>query len=130
MAKISRTKFRKAVEGSEGILTSVAERMQVSRQSLYAWLEKNPGERKFLVQETENVLDIAESKLFSAVENGENWAIKYLLSTKGKVRGYSDKIKIEDSSEGSSYWTPEEKEKEIARLLGKKISDTYKECYG
>lgn len=40
-------------------------------------------------------LDIAEVALTLAVLNGEPWAIKFMLSTQGKARGYieSDTVK-------------------------------------
>lgn len=119
MSKISKTKFRKAVNGSEGILTKIASRMGVSRQSLYVWLDKNKDEKKLIHQESEKISDLAESKLFEKIKNGEAWAIKYFLSTKGKKRGYHDKIEEKDNQENKPFWTPEERQEEIKRLLGR-----------
>ena len=38
--------------------------------------------------EKEGVLDAAESALAVAIRNNEPWAIKFILATKGKERGY------------------------------------------
>ena len=94
MAKINKTKFKKAVEGSGGILTSIAERIGVSRKSLYEWLAKNPEMLKFKQDEEEKILDLGEASLFSQLKNQEKWAVKYLLSTKGKTRGYVEKQEV------------------------------------
>jgi hypothetical protein len=45
----------------------------------------------YIYQEREEIIDIAESKLISKLNDGEVWAIKYVLGSHiiGKSRGYS-----------------------------------------
>lgn len=44
---------------------------------------------------SETVLDFGEGRLFEAVDKREPWAIAFLLKTKGKQRGYTEKTIIE-----------------------------------
>ncbi len=39
----------------------------------------------------DQLLDVAESKLYDEVKDGRPWAIKYALSTKGRSRGYVER---------------------------------------
>lgn len=41
------------------------------------------------------LLDYAESELLRAVQEGKAWAIRYALSTQGRVRGYDDRSKVD-----------------------------------
>ena len=81
----------KAIEGSSGLIFTIAQRLKVSRQTVNNYLKKYPELNKELKEEKNNVLDFAESKLLKAVENGEAWAIKFLLLNQGQSRGYGDK---------------------------------------
>lgn len=50
-----------------------------------------------------NRLDLAEFALTLAVVNGESWAIKYMLSTQGKSRGYSETLQIENVTKAPKW---------------------------
>jgi hypothetical protein len=89
--KIKTSAFLKHVKDSGGILLIVAKHLGVERQSLYLWLNKNPTFWQYVQQERQKITDIAESKLISKLNDGEVWAIKYVLGSHviGKSRGYS-----------------------------------------
>lgn len=91
MGRITAPRVLKAMEGSGGIIAVIAKKLSVTRQSLWTWFENNPEFKKALKQQEENVLDLAENKLIAAVDKGESWAIKYMLSCRGKHRGYQEK---------------------------------------
>jgi hypothetical protein len=44
-------------------------------------------------------LDIAEVALTLAILNGEPWAIKFMLSTQGKARGYIESTTIKGDTD-------------------------------
>jgi len=91
-------KFNKAIDGSAGIITTIAKRMQVSRYRLSVWLnsDKCPQEVKnSLKQEKEKLLDLAESKLIKKINEEDYASLKWFLATQGKSRGYSEKQIIE-----------------------------------
>jgi transposase len=99
--RISAKRFRIAVENTGGILTAIAKKLIVSRQTLYDWLaiEENKWANDLIHHEREKIIDIAESSLFSQTQEKQPWATKYVLSTLGKNRGYVEKQEIEHSSD-------------------------------
>jgi len=101
MVKITKKKFKDAVIDSGGIITTIANRISVTRKALYEWLVKNPEMRELIEHETEKILDMAEMSLFSQIKDKDLGATKYILSTKGKTRGYIEQkeIKTEHSGE-------------------------------
>ena len=102
MVKISKKKFKNALEDSGGVITTIANRMNVTRKAVYDWLKKHPEMREFKDQEEEKILDMAEISLFSQVREKDFGATKYILSTKGKNRGYIEKTEqaVEHKGEG------------------------------
>lgn len=98
-AKINKTKFKKAVNGTGGILSQIAIKLDVSRKTLYEYIRKegNAWTADILKHERERIVDMGEGALFKKVKEEDPWAVKYLLSTVGKSRGYTEKQEIEHS---------------------------------
>jgi len=88
---ITKSKFKKAVDGTGGIMLSIAKNLGVSRTAVYDFCNKYPAMMDLRYQEEEKILDIAENGLFTKAKEKEMWAVKYLLATKGKRRGYIEK---------------------------------------
>ena len=88
MAKLNIPKVKKAIESSYGVLIVIANKWDVSRIALYNFLNKHPKLRDLIESEKERILDVAENQLFLNVAKGDQKAIKFLLSTKGKKRDY------------------------------------------
>jgi len=78
-----------------GIVTTACEKCGIARQTHYDWMNKDP-EYKQAVDDIDNiVIDFAESKLYELVKNAEPSAVYFLLKTRGKKRGYSERTEIE-----------------------------------
>ncbi|RLI67501.1 hypothetical protein DRO91_10145 [Candidatus Heimdallarchaeota archaeon] len=99
MVKITPQKFKKALFDSGGIKTTIARKLGVTRKAVYDYLERNPKLKILLKHEEEKILDMAEVSLFAQVKNKDFPATKYILSTKGKDRGYTEKQEIEHSGQ-------------------------------
>ena len=97
MVKINKKKFREALLDSGGVKTTIANRLNVTRKAVYDYIKRNPKLKKELIQEEEKILDMAEVSLFSQVKNKDFGATKYILSTKGKRRGYIERQEIEQT---------------------------------
>ena len=97
MAKINKTKFKKAMEGSGGILANIARKLNVTRQAVSQFVQKHEDIRDLLAQEDENINDLAEAKLVTKLNEGDMTAIKFRLTTKGKNRGYVERQEIQNS---------------------------------
>ena len=100
MVKITKQRFKQALNGTGGIMLSIANNMGVTREGVYKWIKKHPDMQELRLQEEEKIIDIAENSLFTQAKDKEQWATKYLLSTKGKRRGYTEKQEVEHSGQG------------------------------
>ena len=93
MKRVRRTEktVTKAILESRGLVSTAAQSLGVSRGTLYADLNKYPKAQEALDGAREYTLDKAESRLFDAMERGEAWAIRMVLMTLGRSRGYVEK---------------------------------------
>lgn len=87
----SARRFIEAIPGSAGIIAVIAKRVGCEWHTAKKYIERLPSVKRAYEDECENTLDLGEAKLIEAVRNGEPWAVKYLLSTKGRKRGYVER---------------------------------------
>lgn len=81
-----------ALEKSLGIVTSACKSVGISRETHYAWMREDE-EYKAAVESIGDVaLDFAESQLHKQIKEGSTAATIFLLKTKGKKRGYIERI--------------------------------------
>lgn len=84
----------KAIEGSRGFVSKVADRLGCSRLHVYRLLDKYPTARDALKNEKEAVKDFAESKLYEQISAGNMTAIIFYLKTQAKDRGYIERQEV------------------------------------
>lgn len=94
MPRYSKRAIKKAIEGSNGLITVVADRLGCQRSTIYRRLAKDDELRRILDDETETVLDITENKLFEQIMSGNITAIIFMLKTRGRERGYGDRLNL------------------------------------
>lgn len=94
MTKLSLPRIKECIPGTSGVLSELARRLGVSRQTVYTWINDYPEVSEAIEQERQIVLDLAESAIYRAVEGGDLSAAKYLLSTRGKDRGFSTRQEV------------------------------------
>lgn len=81
-----------ALEDHLGVVTNAARDAGIDRKTHYRWYESDP-EYKEAVDDLQNVvLDFSEAKLFNRIEKEDTTAIIFHLKTKGKKRGYIEKV--------------------------------------
>lgn len=73
-------------------LTATAKALAMSRMQLYNWRAKNRKLDEAMRQCEESMLDNTESELFKQIKDGNITAIIFFLKTKGKNRGYYEKV--------------------------------------
>ncbi len=86
-----------AIKGSAGIISSIAKRLELSWHATEDRIKKYPSTVKAFQDEREAIIDLAESTLFSAIKQGDTGSAKWLLSTIGRKRGFTEKQEIEIS---------------------------------
>lgn len=87
-----------AIKNSNGILSAVAYKLDVARQTLYNYLGRHPEAKACLEDERENFDDYAEKKLFELIKNGDPQTIRFYAETRLRNRGYSRKVESEINS--------------------------------
>jgi hypothetical protein len=93
----SLAELKRAIRASAGFVTQAAKKAGMSYKALYERIQKSP-ELKLLLEETlEEKLDFAEGHLMQLVGTGELGAICFFLKTKGKKRGFVERVEQEHS---------------------------------
>ena len=83
-----------------GNQAAVARAFGVDRSRITQYMEQHPELRAVKQEAEEAILDHAESALYRAVLQGELAAVKWLLATKGKGRGYVERQEVTGSDGG------------------------------
>ncbi|MBD5585832.1 MAG: hypothetical protein HDQ88_12180 [Clostridia bacterium] len=86
------SKIIMAYEKKAGNLSATASALGVSRQTLYDWRKEFPELKSKMEDIEESLLDFTESKLLEAIQDGNLTAIIFHLKTKGKERGYVERV--------------------------------------
>jgi hypothetical protein len=76
---------------TKGMVFIAAEKLGCSHQTIYNYVKKHPMVRRAKEKQDGIVVDAAELHLYKAIQEGEQWAIQFILKTKGKSRGYFEK---------------------------------------
>lgn len=84
-----------AIKKARGIKAVVARSLGCDRSTVNNYIERYPTVKRAYEEQREVIIDIAEGQLIKKVDSGEWDAVKYVLSTLGKDRGYGDTIKHE-----------------------------------
>ena len=95
MSEITATQAIEAAKGSRGFITTIANRLGVSRQTVYNLMRKYTTFGQAVSDERETLKDFAEGKLLKQIEAENMTAIIFYLKTQAKDRGYIEKIEIE-----------------------------------
>lgn len=88
-----------AVQHTRGMLTLAAERLGCSDETIYNYARRYPSIAEAIKRERERTTDLAELRLYNAINDGEAWAIQFYLKTQGRTRGYVERqdIRVEIS---------------------------------
>lgn len=90
----------KAIEGSYGIVGTVAARLHVSWHTVDEAIKRFPECQRAMQDEEENMLDFTQGKAIERIKDGDGTMIRFMLATKGKKRGFSYEDKLEDDDAG------------------------------
>lgn len=87
----------RALRESKGFVEVAARALGVTGGTVRRAIAKWPRLAAVVAEEREARLDVAELALYAAVQRGQSWAVKFLLKTQGKTRGYVERQEIEHS---------------------------------
>jgi hypothetical protein len=86
-----------ALEASLGIVTPACKIAGVDRATHYRWMQKDKNYKKQVESIADIAIDFAESKLHKKIKEEDTTSIIFYLKTKGRKRGYVEKIETESS---------------------------------
>ena len=81
-----------ALRETKGMVYLAAKRLGCEAQTIYNYRDRYPAVRAEMEQQDGEVDDAAEMKLYQAIIAGEPWAVQFRLRTKGKGRGYVERV--------------------------------------
>ncbi len=83
-----------------GIKTVAAEKLNVGRTTLYAFLEKHPEIQEADSEIADELLDVAEGQVVIALRSGDMQTVRWYLELKGKERGYVRRVETTGKNGG------------------------------
>jgi len=110
-----------ALNNSLGVVTDALKSTNLSRTQFYKWMKDDP-DFKADVEEVQNVaIDFAESQLYSLISEKNPTAVIFYLKTKGKHRGYIERIEnVNSQKDPFSEMTDEEIKNRLNELRSKR----------
>lgn len=92
--------FIDAIPGSGGIISVIANRVGCAWHTAQKYILQYPTVQAAYADETESIVDLAESTVFKAIRDGDVGAAKWYLQTKGKQRGYTERHEVTGAEGG------------------------------
>jgi len=86
-----------AIEKAHGLISAAAKIIGCNPITIRKRMESTPAIAAAVKNARELMLDVAELKLFDAINQNRPWAICFYLKCIGKERGYVEKQQVEHS---------------------------------
>lgn len=83
-----------ALRQAKGMVTIAAQALKCEPRTVRNYIDRYPTVKQACDDERAQVLDIAELRLYQAIQDREPWAITFTLKTIGKDRGYVDRQEV------------------------------------
>ena len=112
-----------ALEQTLGVVTSACRKVGVGRTTFYGWLNDDEEFAK-AVQDIENeALDFAESQLHQQIKSGNPTSTIFYLKTKGKKRGYIERMETENTNKNLDLSNLTDEELEARLKQAKRVTN-------
>lgn len=92
--------FKAAIPKSGGLFATIAKRVGCDRHTAKKRIMESPTLKQDWEDETETILDLAESKAMELVNAGDPGMIRFYLATKGRNRGYVERQEVSGPDSG------------------------------
>lgn len=94
-ARVTVDQVAQAIRETNGLLTVAAKRLGVTRGRVSQYIMETETCAEAASSAIEGVKDLAEAKLYNAVNNGAAWAICFFLKCRAKDRGYIERVEYD-----------------------------------
>jgi hypothetical protein len=95
--KITNDEIATMYEKKGGNVSATCTALGMDRKTFYNRKEKNKALRDKINETDESLIDFAESKLMEHINDGDVTSLIFFLKTKGKKRGYVERVENEIS---------------------------------
>jgi len=95
----------RALEKANGLISVAARLLGCTPKTIYRRAEESPRVREIIENAREELVDIAEIALRSALLRGESWAVSMVLRTLGRSRGYSEQLSLDVRQEPTKLYS-------------------------
>jgi hypothetical protein len=109
-----------ALKATRGMVYLTARRLQCDPQTIMNYCKKYPSVEQAKHDARGELLDVAEVKLWQAVQRDEAWAISFCLKTIGRSRGYGERLDLHVQIEAAAA--------RVAATLGLRAEDVLEEA--
>jgi len=113
----SKEKVLKAIQDSGGIISNVAKKLGCTWETASNYIKDDEDLTAALEIEGEVLLDEGENALRALIKKKDGRSVRYLLSTKGKKRGYGESLDINANLKGGAIVVPEQESMDDYRRL-------------
>jgi hypothetical protein len=109
-----------ALQATRGMVYLAAKRLQCQPQTIMNYYKRYPSVEAAKHDARGELLDVAEVKLWQAVQRDEAWAIAFALKTIGRSRGYGERLDLHLQIEAVAA--------RVAQELGLRADDVLEEA--
>jgi hypothetical protein len=122
--KFTQAQIIDALRETKGMVYLAAKRLGCEAQTIYNYRDRYPAVRAEMEQQDGEVDDAAEMKLYQAIIAGEPWAVQFRLRTKGKGRGYVERVQQEVSGpDGGPIQTEHVEKHDLSKLTSEQLRE-------
>jgi hypothetical protein len=91
-----------ALRTSRGLISMAAQKLQCDVDTVSNYCKRFPTVEQAKQESRVSLLDLAESRLWEAIDRGEGWAIAFCLKTLGRSRGYGERLDLNVSIQAAA----------------------------
>jgi hypothetical protein len=89
-----------AIKGSGGIVSTIAKKLDCRWSTANKYINEWPETKQAIEDETQTILDMCEGAIYKSVKEGNTQDAKWVLATKGKLRGFTERQEISGPNGG------------------------------
>ena len=83
-----------ALHETKGMVSYAAQRLQCDIDTVLNYCKRYPAVEAARYEARTELLDLAELKLWAAIQHGEGWAVQFALRSIGRDRGYGEHLAL------------------------------------
>lgn len=117
-------RFLIAYEQAMAIVSTACRAVGISRGTFYYWMREDTEFAERIREVDEGQIDAVEGALLSRIQECDTTAIIFYLKTKGKARGYSERLEL-TGKDGGELLPPRVLTKEEAKVLFAQLESDY-----